>query len=158
MRTVRNFIDGKWVDVDCSGYLDVENPNTGDVIGKVPLSTADEAGRAVKAAREAYKVWGKTPVTGRVEYLFELLHLLKEHEEEISRLLTKEMGKSLPDSRAEMKRVFQNIEAACGAPILQNGEKMVGCASAIDGEILRLPKGVFAAITPFNFPAMAPFW
>jgi malonate-semialdehyde dehydrogenase (acetylating)/methylmalonate-semialdehyde dehydrogenase len=57
-----------------------------------------------------------------------------------------------------MKRAVQNIEAACGAPILQQGEKMIGSAPDIDGEILRLPIGVFAAITPFNFPAMVPFW
>jgi len=68
------------------------------------------------------------------------------------------MGKSIPDSRAEMKRVFQNTEVACGVPVLQQGEKMVGCAKSIDSEILNLPVGVFAAITPFNFPAMAPFW
>ena len=87
-----------------------------------------------------------------------MLAITRENEEKISRVLTEEMGKSLTDSRAEMKRVHQNIEAACGVPMLQQGEKMIGCARDIDGEMLRLPIGVFAAITPFNFPAMAPFW
>src|SRR4030065_1531704 len=69
-----------------------------------------------------------------------------------------EMGKSLPDARAEMKRVFENCEVACGMPVLQQGDKLIGTSFDIDGEVLRLPIGVFAMIAPFNFPAMVPFW
>ena len=155
---VRNYISGEWCDPDNSGYLDVENPSTGETIGRVPISTTAEVDRAVAAARSAYEGWRQTPVTRRVEPLYRLHAMLKENEESISRTLTEEMGKSLPDARAEMKRVYQNIEAACGAPILQNGEVMVGTAPGIDGQTMMLPMGVFAAITPFNFPAMAPFW
>ena len=61
------------------------------------------------------------------------------------------MGKSLPDARAEMKRTVQNIEAACSMPIVQHGDKMIGSASGIDGEVIRLPIGVFGAITPLTF-------
>ena len=68
------------------------------------------------------------------------------------------MGKSLPDARAEMKRVFENCEVACSAPVLQQGDKLIGCSFDIDGEVIRLPIGVFAMIAPFNFPAMVPFW
>lgn len=157
-KIVRNYIYGKWVDAENSGLLNVENPSTGEVIAQVPLSTVAEINRAVAAARSAFPAWSQTPVTKRSEYMYAFLHLLKENEEKISRVLTAEMGKSIPDSRAEMKRVFQNTEVACGVPILQQGEKMIRCAKAIDGEILNLPVGVFAAITPFNFPAMAPFW
>ena len=157
-KIVRNYINGKWADAENSGLLDVENPSTGEILAQVQLSTAAEANRAVDAARAAFPAWSQTPVTKRSEYMYNFLHLLKANEEKISRVLTSEMGKSLPDSCAEMKRVFQNTEAACGVPILQQGEKMIGCAKSIDGEILNLPVGVFAAITPFNFPAMAPFW
>jgi len=157
-KVVKNYINGKWVDAENSGFLDVENPSTGEILAKVPLSTAAESDRAVAAARAAYPAWSQTPVPKRAEYLYSMLSVLKENEEKISRVLTEEMGKSLPDSRAEMKRVFQNTEAACGAPILQHGDKMIGCAKSIDGEVINLPIGVFAAITPFNFPAMAPFW
>jgi malonate-semialdehyde dehydrogenase (acetylating)/methylmalonate-semialdehyde dehydrogenase len=83
---------------------------------------------------------------------------LRENEEKISRVLVAEMGKSLPDARAEMKRTFENIEVACGMPGLQQGDKLIGSSYGIDGEIIRLPRGVFALIAPFNFPAMAPFW
>jgi malonate-semialdehyde dehydrogenase (acetylating)/methylmalonate-semialdehyde dehydrogenase len=136
----------------------VENPSTGEIIGKVPLSKPEEVDKAVDAARAAFPEWSKTPVTRRTDYLYALLNILRDDEEKISHVLTEEMGKSLTDSRAEMKRTFQNIEAACGVSILQQGDKMIGCAVDIDGEVLRLPIGVFAAIMPFNFPAMAPFW
>lgn len=157
-KIVRNYIYGKWVDADNAGLLDVENPSTGETIAQVPLSTAAEADRAVAAARAAFPAWRDTPVTKRSEYMYALLSLLRANEEKVSRVLTEEMGKSLPDSRAEMKRVFQNTEVACAVPTLQQGDKMIGCAQGIDGEVINLPVGVFAAITPFNFPAMAPFW
>ncbi len=158
MKTLRNYINGQWVEPENAVCLDVENPSTGEVLAGVPLSTPDEVNRAVEAARLAFPQWRQTPVTRRAEYLHFLLNVMRSNEEEISRCLTEEMGKSLPDSRAEMKRVFQNIEAACSVPLLQQGDKMIGCAMNIDGEVLRLPMGVFAIITPFNFPAMAPFW
>ena len=155
---INNYIDGQWVEAEGTGSLDVENPSTGEVLAKVPLSTVEEVNRAVTAAKKAFSEWSRTPVTRRADYLYELRNMLKKHEEEISRVLVAEMGKSLPDAQSEMKRVFQNIEAACGVPILQQGDKLIGCASGIDGEVIHLPIGVFAAITPFNFPAMAPFW
>ncbi len=158
IRTIRNYVAGEWREPDASGTLDVENPSTRAIIGRVPLSTAAEVDSAVTAAGRAFEGWSVTPVTRRVEPLFRLLRMLQENEETISRTLTEEMGKSLPDARAEMKRVYQNIEAACGAPILQNGESMIGTATGIDGETIMAPMGVFAAVTPFNFPAMAPFW
>ena len=138
-KIVRNYINGKWADAENSGLLDVENPSTGEILAQVQLSTAAEANRAVDAARAAFPAWSQTPVTKRSEYMYNFLHLLKANEEKISRVLTSEMGKSLPDSCAEMKRVFQNTEAACGVPILQQGEKMIGCAKSIDGGV-RIPR------------------
>jgi len=157
-RIIKNYVNGKWVEPKYSGLLDVENPSTGEILAQVPLSTGAETDAAVAAAHRAFAAWSQTPVTRRTDYLYHLLHLLRQQEEALARILSMEMGKSLVDSRAEMKRAFQNIEAACGASILQQGDKMIGCAAGIDGEVLRLPRGVFTMITPFNFPAMAPFW
>jgi len=95
---------------------------------------------------------------GRVRPLYQLDALLRKDEERIARTLVQEMGKSLPDARAEMKRIFENIEAASGMPVLQQGDKLIGASYGIDGEVMRLPVGVFAMIAPFNFPAMVPFW
>jgi len=155
---LKNYIGGAWVDAESSGAIDVENPSTGEPVAKVPLSTTAEVNRAIAAAHAAYPAWSKTPVARRVGYLYHLAQLLRQNEEKIARTLVEEMGKSLPDARAEMKRVFENIEVACGMPVLQQGDKLIGASFEIDGEVLRVPLGVFAMIAPFNFPAMVPFW
>jgi malonate-semialdehyde dehydrogenase (acetylating) / methylmalonate-semialdehyde dehydrogenase len=155
---LKNYIGGKWVDAEASGTVEVTNPSTGEVIAEVPLSTRAETNRAIAAAAQAYKTWSKTPVARRVQPLFKLSQLLRDDEERIARTLTRENGKSLTDARAEMKRVFENVEVACGMPVLQQGDKLIGGSFDIDGEVLRLPMGVFGMIAPFNFPAMVPFW
>jgi len=77
---------------------------------------------------------------------------------EVARVLVEEMGKSIPDAIAEMKRIYENVESACGMPILQQGDKLIGASFDMDGEVIKLPMGVFSMIAPFNFPAMVPFW
>ncbi|ORC35963.1 methylmalonate-semialdehyde dehydrogenase (CoA acylating) [Marispirochaeta aestuarii] len=158
VRKLKNYVNGAWVDPAGASYLDVENPSTGEVISQVPLTPRQETDRAIEAAYEAYLSWKDVPVSRRVSYLFKLRDLLEENEEKISRILVEEMGKSLPDARAEMKRVFENVEVACGMPVMQQGDKLIGASFEIDGEVIRLPMGVFGMIAPFNFPAMVPFW
>ena len=158
IRMVRNYINGQWVDPENSGYIDIENPSTGEIIGKVPLSTEAETNRAIEAAAEAYKTWSRTPVSRRVQPIFKLVRLIDENENKIARLIAEEMGKSVPDAEAEVKRILENCEVACGMPVLQQGDKLIGSSYGIDGEVIRLPIGVFAMIAPFNFPAMVPFW
>jgi len=158
LKVVKNYVNGQWIEPENSGFLDIENPSTGQIIGKTPLSTVAEVNRTIDAASDAYEQWSRTPVSRRVQPLYKLDALLRENEEKISRTLVEEMGKSLPDARAEMKRIFENIEVACGMPVLQQGDKLIGASYGIDGEVLRLPIGVFAMIAPFNFPAMVPFW
>jgi len=158
MKILKNYINGKWVEAESRGLIDVENPSTGEALAQVPLSTPAEVNRAIDAAAAAYKTWSKTPVSRRVQPLYKLVEILREKEEPIARTLVAEMGKSLTDARAEMKRVLENCEVACGMPVLQQGDKLVGCSFDMDGEVLRLPIGVFAMIAPFNFPAMVPFW
>ncbi len=158
LRSVRNYVAGRWLEPANSGYVEVENPSTGEVIAKTPLSTAAETDRAVEAAADAYRQWREAPASQRAGPLFRLAALLRDNEERLSRLITEEMGKSLPDSRAEIKRAIENCEVACGMPVLQQGDKLVGASVGIDGEVLRLPLGVFALAGPFNFPCMVPFW
>jgi malonate-semialdehyde dehydrogenase (acetylating)/methylmalonate-semialdehyde dehydrogenase len=158
VKIVKNYVNGQWVEPENNGHLNVQNPSTGEIIGKVPLSSITEVNRAVEAAAEAFKNWSQTPVARRILPLYKLDALLRENEEKIARTLVEEMGKSLPDARAEMKRIFENIEVACGMPVLQQGDKLIGASYDIDGEVIRLPIGVFAMIAPFNFPAMVPFW
>ncbi|MBN1346500.1 MAG: CoA-acylating methylmalonate-semialdehyde dehydrogenase [Phycisphaerae bacterium] len=155
---LKNYVNGQWVDPPNAGTLDIENPSSGEIVARVPLSTAEAVSQAVDAAHAAFPAWSNTPVARRCEHLFKLVGLMQDHFEEISRGVTEEMGKSLPDARAEVKRALENVEVACGMPTLQQGDKLIGAAADIDGEVLRVPVGVFGMIAPFNFPAMVPFW
>ena len=155
---LKNYVNGKWIEPENSGYINVENPSTAEIIAQSPLSTTEETNRAIDAAAVAFETWGKTPVARRVQPLYSLATLLRNDEEKVARVLVREMGKSLPDARAEMKRIYENVEVACGMPVLQQGDKLIGSSFGIDGEVIKLPIGVFAMIAPFNFPAMVPFW
>jgi malonate-semialdehyde dehydrogenase (acetylating) / methylmalonate-semialdehyde dehydrogenase len=157
-RALRNYVRGEWIDPAGATGLDVENPSTGEVIAGVPLSRPADLDAAVAAARAAFPGWSTTPVDRRAAPLFRLAAMIRDGREEIARLITEENGKSLPDARAEVDRTLENVETACGMPVLQQGDKLIGAAPGIDGEVVRLPIGVFAMIAPFNFPAMVPFW
>ncbi|HYS04360.1 MAG TPA: CoA-acylating methylmalonate-semialdehyde dehydrogenase [Candidatus Dormibacteraeota bacterium] len=158
IRELRNYVDGAWNEPAGRDLLDVENPSTGGTIARVPLSSAADLDAAVAAARAAFPAWSTTPVDKRVAPLFRLAALIRDNRETLARQITEENGKSLPDARAEVDRTLENVETACGMPILQQGDKLIGAAPGIDGEVVRLPIGVFAMIAPFNFPAMVPFW
>ena len=158
LKPLQNHIAGTWADAERHELLDVENPATREVLAHVPLSTSAEVDRAVAAARGAFAAWSTTPVSRRCELMFRFVELLRANIEELTRLVTQENGKSLPDSRAEVKRALENAEVACGMAVLQQGDKLIGAAADIDGEVLRMPLGPFGMIAPFNFPLMVPFW
>ncbi len=158
LETIRNVIGGKWESSRTTEFLDVENPATGSILARTPLSTAEEAHDAVAAAAEAYDQWRFEPATARVRPLFRLAALIRDHEAHIARLIALENGKSLTDALAEVKRTCENVETACGMPVLQQGRRLTLASHGIDGEVMLLPRGVYAIIPPFNFPAMVPFW
>lgn len=155
---LKNYVHGQWIAPDAAEHLDVENPTTRQLITRVPLSTVSATDLAVSAAGEAFPDWSATPVARRCELLFKLAERLRREFEPLARLVSEENGKSLPDARAEVKRSLENTEVACGMPVLMQGDKLMGCAAGIDGELLRLPIGPFGMIAPFNFPMMVPFW
>jgi malonate-semialdehyde dehydrogenase (acetylating) / methylmalonate-semialdehyde dehydrogenase len=158
MTVIQNYINGEWCTVNASDYLDVLNPATIEVLAKVPLSPTREVDRAAEAARTAFKTWRRVPVGDRVQYLFKLKALLEAHFEEITQTITLECGKTLAESKGEMRRAIENVEVACGAPILMQGYNSEDIAKGIDEMMIRQPLGVTAMITPFNFPGMIPFW
>ena len=114
LRSVRNYIDGRWREAGNQGYLDVENPSTGEILAKVPLSTDAEFELAVTAARNAFPAWSTTPVARRCEPLYRLAELIRDQGESLARTISEEMGKSLPDAKAEIKRSLENCRVACG--------------------------------------------
>jgi malonate-semialdehyde dehydrogenase (acetylating)/methylmalonate-semialdehyde dehydrogenase len=155
--TARNFINGEWVESK-GEIIQVVNPATCEVIGKVGISTKEEIDAAVQGAKEAFPDWRRTPPVTRCRYLFRLLHLVEEHFEEMSRIQTQEHGKTVDESRGETRRGIENIEVACGIPTLMMGDSLEDIASGIDEYLLRVPLGVFGIIGPFNFPFMIPLW
>lgn len=155
---IPNFIGGAWRAPEGGDYLPVFNPATGEALAEVPLTGAAEVDRAVEAAQEAFPEWRRTPVTERVQYLFRLKQLLEEHFDEIARGITLECGKTLEESKGELRRGIENVEVACGAPAMMQGYNSEDIARGIDETMIRQPLGVAAAVTPFNFPGMIPLW
>ena len=155
---MRNYVGGKWIASSSSDSLHVLNPATGEHIGTTPLSTGAEVAAAVETASRAFPAWRRTPVIDRVQFLFKLKGLLELHFEEISRTITLECGKTLAESRGEMRRAIENVDVACGTPILIQGYNSEDIAAGIDEIMIRQPLGVCAIVAPFNFPGMIPFW
>ncbi|MCL4870565.1 MAG: CoA-acylating methylmalonate-semialdehyde dehydrogenase [Anaerolineae bacterium] len=157
-QSMLNYVDGKWRPSAAATHLEVLNPATGDSLGQVPLSTAVELDAAAQAAHRAYQQWRHIPPPERIQPLFRLKQLLEEQFEPLARTITRECGKTLNESRGELRRAIENVEVACGIPTMMQGGILENIAPGIDEFVLRQPIGVCAAICPFNFPAMIPFW
>jgi malonate-semialdehyde dehydrogenase (acetylating)/methylmalonate-semialdehyde dehydrogenase len=155
---IPNFINGEWVESNAPEWADVVNPATGESLGKVPMSDAAEVTKAIEAAAAAYPAWRRTPPEDRIQPLFKLKMLLEEHIDDISRIITQENGKTLTEAKAEMRRAIENVEVACGIPMMMQGYNLEDVARGIDEMMIRQPLGVVAAIVPFNFPGMIAFW
>ncbi len=156
--TLRNYIGGEWVETGATDCLEITNPATGEPLGRVPLSTARDVDQAVAAARDAFLTWREVPPVVRARSLFKLKVLLEQHCDDIAATITRENGKTLDESRGSVRRGIENIEHACGIPTLMQGRTLEDVAAGIDCAYVHQPLGVFAAVTPFNFPAMVPLW
>lgn len=156
--TLPNYINGQWCASNATEYLEVINPATAEVLAQVPLSTATDVDKAAQAAAAAFVTWRRTPPTERVQFLFKLKNLLDEHFEDLARTITLECGKTLAESKGEMRRAIENVEVACGIPMMMQGRNLEDVATGIDEMMIRQPLGVAAVIGPFNFPGMIPFW
>jgi malonate-semialdehyde dehydrogenase (acetylating) / methylmalonate-semialdehyde dehydrogenase len=155
---VRDYAGGEWRRPSSSNSTEVLNPATGEVVGHAPAGTAEDVAAAVDAASAAFPEWRAVPPADRIQYLFRLKQLLDEHFEDIARTISTENGKTLAEARGELRRGIENVEVACGIPILMQGYNLEDVARGIDESMFRQPLGVVAAITPFNFPAMIPLW
>ena len=156
--TLRNYIGGEWVTSLATDALDLTNPATGEPLGRVPLGGARDVEQAVTAATAAFQTWRAVPPVVRARHLFKLKALLEQHFDDIAATVTRENGKTLDEARGSVRRGIENIEHACGIPTLMMGKTLEDVAAGIDCEYIRQPVGVFAAVTPFNFPAMVPCW
>jgi malonate-semialdehyde dehydrogenase (acetylating)/methylmalonate-semialdehyde dehydrogenase len=158
-RLIDNYIDGEWTPARAAtGELDVIRPATGEVLARVPLSGASDLDAAVRAARNALPDWRGVSTIARAQKLFALRERLVARQEDLARSVTTEMGKTLVDARAEVARMIEMVEAATAIPTTMQGRILEDVSRNIDAETVRQPVGVCAAIVPFNFPAMVPFW
>ena len=154
--TLKNYIGGEWVESAATETLDDVDPATGEVLARVPLSTEADVDAAARAARAAQPAWAATAVAKRARAVFALREALWAHRDELTRLVTEDMGKALDDARGEVGRGIESTENACGIPNLLKGETLEGVASGVDVEMWRQPVGVVAAITPVQLPGDDP--
>ena len=157
-RRLENYVEGGWRASRATESLNVLNPASTQVLAEVPLSPPEEVDAAALAAKRAFPEWRRRPAGERTQPLFKLKALLEEHLGDLARNITEECGKTYAESVGELRRAIENVEVACGIPSLMQGYNSEDVAPGIDEYMIRQPLGVVAAVTPFNFPAMIPFW
>ncbi len=155
---VPNLSGGKWVASPTGHFTDVFNPSTGQKIARVPIGGSEMVDRVVCDAAKSFSSWAETPVIERARLMFRYRALLEKHFDELVRLITREHGKTLAESRAELNRGMEMVEFACGIPGLIMGDSLPNIAKDVDASCNRHPVGVCVGVTPYNFPAMVPMW
>ncbi|MEX0888824.1 MAG: aldehyde dehydrogenase family protein [Chloroflexota bacterium] len=158
-RADRNLIGGGWVEARSGKRFTSTSPaNRDDIIGEFPASGAADVDAAVAAAKAAYPAWSMMPAPKRGEILFKVGRILAEHKEELSRLLTREMGKVLPEARGDVQEAIDVAYYMAG-----EGRRLFGYTVPSEmpdkfAMAIRKPIGVAAIITPWNFPIAIPAW
>lgn len=158
VKQLKNYIGGQWVESTATEYLPVTNPATCELLAEVPDSPRADVDKAAKAAKEAFPEWRSTPVLSRAQYMYRFKALLENRFEELAEIVVKENGKTRDEARGEVRRGIESVDFAASIPSLMRGYKVEDISSGIDETAERQPLGVFAAITPFNFPNMVPLW
>ncbi|MCB0492379.1 MAG: CoA-acylating methylmalonate-semialdehyde dehydrogenase [Cyclobacteriaceae bacterium] len=153
---VRNYISGHFVDSP-SKKLDVVSPLDGTLLSTVPISGVDTLDQAVSAAVKAFPSWSSTPIKERVQIIFNYRNLLQKYRAELTELITLENGKIKSEAEAEIDKAIELCEFAVSLPQLIPGE-ILEVSKGVDCKTERIPLGVVASITPFNFPCMVPNW
>ncbi|MFG2857211.1 CoA-acylating methylmalonate-semialdehyde dehydrogenase [Streptomyces mirabilis] len=158
VRELSHFIGGKHTPGTSGSYGDVHDPNTGEVQARVPLADRVETEAAITVAAAAQREWGEWNPQRRARVLLRFLQLVEGERDALARLLSSEHGKTVADAHGDIQRGLEVVEFATGIPHLLKGEFSDNAGTGIDVHSLRVPIGVVAGITPFNFPAMIPLW
>ncbi len=154
---VQNYIAGKFVDASSVRTMDVISPLDGNLLSRVPMSTAKDLDEAVKSAKAAFSSWSKTPIKERVQVFFRYKYLLEKNLKELAELCSEENGKTYSESVAEIEKCVELTEFACSLPQLVTGE-ILEVSKGVECRTEHVPLGVVASIVPFNFPSMVPNW
>ncbi|PLR78325.1 aldehyde dehydrogenase family protein [Bacillus sp. V3-13] len=158
IKTYHNYINGKWVTSVSGKTFPSINPANQEVLGYFQTSTVEDVQEAIRAAEDAFPGWANTPAPVRGEVLFKLIYHLEEEKEELARIITKEVGKSLRESRGEVLKTIQAMKQFSGEATRLNGETIPSYDSNIFGYTVREPLGVVGVIAPFNFPLGIGIW
>lgn len=153
-----NFIGGKFVAAGSGKQAPDTNPATGEIIGHAAHSGVDEAKAAVAAAKAALPAWRSLPAPKRGEVLFKAATILRRRKDEVARALTQEEGKSFADASGEVQRASNCLEFSAGEGRRQFGQVI---PSELPNNFIytrRIPLGVVALVTPWNFPVAIPLW
>ena len=154
----KNFIGGGWQE-SASGRTAVNtNPATGEILGRVPLSTREEAQAAIRAAETAFPTWRDTPGPVRGRILFKVLDVLERNIDRLPEVLTREEGKTLSESKGELIRSRNILEYIAGEGRRMRGETLQSELASTFTYTKREPLGVVALVTPWNFPVAIPIW
>jgi malonate-semialdehyde dehydrogenase (acetylating)/methylmalonate-semialdehyde dehydrogenase len=157
-KRLKNYYGGRWVEAQTSVYTPVINPATCEIIGECPDSSRADVDAAVRAAVEGFEEWRRTPVMNRAQYMHRFKTLLEDRFEDVAKVVVEENGKTRDEARGEVRRGIESVDFATSVPVLMRNDGVEDIAAGIDEHTVRQPLGVFAAITPFNFPAMVPLW
>ncbi len=155
---VKNYIGGKWVEGGAGKTFDSRNPATGELLGVLTISDANDVNKAVEAAEAAFKKWRLVPAPRRGEILFKCAQMLVERKEDLARLMTQEMGKVLAEARGDVQEAIDMTFYMAG-----EGRRLLGEVTPSElpnkfAMAVRDPIGVVGAITPWNFPIAIPSW
>ncbi len=157
-RAFQNYIGGEWVDAGSGETFESHSPANGDLIGTFPKSGPDDVDRAVAAAKEAYATWRLVPAPKRGEILFRFAGLVAEHKDELTELMTREMGKVKAEAGGDVQEAVDMTYYMAG-----EGRRLFGHTTPSElpdkfNMSVRMPIGVVGVITPWNFPIAIPSW
>ncbi|PLX46146.1 MAG: aldehyde dehydrogenase [Deltaproteobacteria bacterium] len=150
-------IGGEWVESKSTKIQKSYNPVTGEEIAEFPEATQEEARAAVEAAQKAFEVWKNVPLRERARLLFDLRGFLDANEEELSRILSQDHGRTIGEARGSIRRSIENVESACSAAyrLVRDNEHLDSLANGIDQTLVWEPLGPFLVVTPGNIPIHA---
>ncbi|CAI9408310.1 Malonate-semialdehyde dehydrogenase [Pleomorphomonas sp. T1.2MG-36] len=153
---LRYLVDNEWRVSKTTKYMPVMDPSTGKQIAEAPCCTQEEVDSAVEAAARAFPAWRDTPIPTRIQLMFRFKQLLDAHLDELTELLATENGKVLSEAKGDVLKAIEVVECACSTHYLMQGDTCMNVSTGYDTVSFREPLGVFAAIAPYNFPAMIP--
>jgi malonate-semialdehyde dehydrogenase (acetylating) / methylmalonate-semialdehyde dehydrogenase len=154
---VRNFINGSFTDTTATRSINIISPVDGTPLAEMPCSSVSDLDKAVKAAKNVFPAWSRTPIKERVQVFFKYKTLLEKHLRELAELVSEENGKTMGEAIAEIEKCIELTEFATSLPQLVTGE-LLEVSKGVECRTEHVPLGVVASIVPFNFPGMVPNW